>query len=855
MTQSGTHTTPTSELEQRSFIGEIRDYRLTPLAAAVVFALNPSQQAAAQDDDDGSAALDEVIVTATKRAINLQDVAQSIDVVSATDLQRMGAKDMEATLKALPSVALTALQPGQNSLVVRGISTGPFEYRTEAQVAVYVDEQPFTFNSQQVGIRNIDLQRVENLPGPQGTLFGSSSQTGTIRYITNKPNTDGFDGSIEARYATTKGGDASYDLNGFLNIPVTDNFAIRAVGYTSHDGGYVDNVLGTSLAGNYDNADKVEDNYNTYDVVGGRLQALWDISDKWSILLTGFGENTAAEGRWATDAALGDFEITRFEDEFRDDDWLALAFTLRGDLGFADLTFSANTFTRDIAYEYDNMTYSQSKDRVYGGGLYRELYYAGDPNYVYYSNYGLYDTEYNRALIFNDQEQTRQSFELRLTSSGDSRFKWMVGAFHEDITDEWFYGSRVENLTDTRAWSYAQSYAYFYANPHYINYTYYDGNPYQAYPMAASDIGYSNTLDRSIKQTAFFGEISFDLTDKLTVHGGARYAEYDRDIYSRFQFPEGLNPIGDRSTGDGSFRDIGKVDDSLFKVGLKYNIDDDRMVYGLFSQGFRVGGFNSPRAAATGQVPREYGADFLDNYELGIKSQWFDNRVTLNAALFLMEWKDYQQGASFDRWWLRGTLNAEGAETQGFEVQVEWQATDNLTLSANLFMADPEFTDDWCNDYVDGVQQPCPTLPDGSVDPDELDIVAGMTMPNSPKTTAFASIFYNVPDVFNGSWWFYYDISYSGEIWNNIDSIRDNDREGLAPSWTYSSFSTGLSLPNRWDVEVNVRNLFDQKGFSYIWQGEADSATDFNDPRFQQVRALDRPRTIWLTVRKGFGGG
>ena len=146
MTQSGTHTTPTSELEQRSFIGEIRDYRLTPLAAAVVFALNPSQQAAAQDDDDGSAALDEVIVTATKRAINLQDVAQSIDVVSATDLQRMGAKDMEATLKALPSVALTALQPGQNSLVVRGISTGPFEYRTEAQVAVYVDEQPFTFN-------------------------------------------------------------------------------------------------------------------------------------------------------------------------------------------------------------------------------------------------------------------------------------------------------------------------------------------------------------------------------------------------------------------------------------------------------------------------------------------------------------------------------------------------------------------------------------------------------------------------------------------------------------------------------------------------------------------------------------
>ena len=277
---------------------------LTPLAAAVIAALCPAGPALAQED--GAARLDEIIVTATKRELNLQDVPHSIDVLSAAELKRMGAKDLEATLRALPSVHLTALTPGQNSLVIRGISTGAYEYRTEAQVAVYLDEQPLTFNSQQVGIRNIDLQRIENLPGPQGTLFGSSSQTGTIRYITNKPVTGSVLGQVEGAWGTTTGGEDSYDISGVLNIPIGDSFAIRAVGYTSHDGGYVDNIFGESFAGNYDNADLVEDDFNEYDVDGGRLHALWNMGDNWSTLITVVAENTDATGVWDTDESLGD---------------------------------------------------------------------------------------------------------------------------------------------------------------------------------------------------------------------------------------------------------------------------------------------------------------------------------------------------------------------------------------------------------------------------------------------------------------------------------------------------------------------------------------------------------------------
>lgn len=837
-----------------------RIFALTPLTAAIITALSPSGPAIAQEDERDT--VDEVIVTATKRELNLQDVGQSIDVLSAVDIAQMGARDLDATIKALPSVSLTALQPGQNSLVMRGISTGPFEYRTEAQVAVYLDEQPLTFNSQQVGVRNMDMERIESLAGPQGTLFGASSQTGTIRYITKKPDSSQFAGQVEARYGTTSGGGDSYEVNGIVNIPlVEDKLAIRALGYTSLDGGYVDNVLGTSLSGNYDNADKVEQDFNEYDVTGGRVHLLWNVSDNWSALLTVMAEDTEATGVWDTDEFLGDYKVTRFEDEIRTDDWVSTSLTISGDLGFADLSLTYAGFDRDIAYQYDNQTYSQQKTAYWGGGRYYELYNAGDPNYVNYPNYPLYDQAYLRSTIFNDQRQERESFEMRLVSSGDSRLQWMAGAYYEDITDEWFYGSLTPGLTNTTGWATAQAYAYYYGYPNYYNN--YDPNPNQVYPLPDSDISYSNTLDRSISQTAFFGELSFDLTDDLTIHGGLRWAEFDRDIYSQFYLPLNLLPSGDGFTGDGSFRDIGKDSDTIYKIGIKYNLSDTKMVYGLYSQGFRVGGANSPRAVATGSLPPTFDGDFLDNYEIGIKSQWLDNRLTVNASAFFMEWSDYMQGAQFDLWWLRGTINAGTAETTGIELAADWSVTDRFSISANLFVADAEFQDNHCNDYINGVHQGCTVDANGdpvyvSLDDDgntiPADIFAGMPMPNSPGATAHVSLNYTVPDVLGGDLWIYYDFSYSDEIWNDTGNIADNNRDGLAPSWTYSSLSAGLQLQNQWDIEINIRNLFDEKGYSYVWTGEAGNAELFNDPRYRKIRAQERPRTVWVTLRKGFGG-
>lgn len=803
--------------------------RLTPLAAAIMTALSPAGPALAQEETE---TLDVIIVTATKRALDLQDVPHSIDVLSAAQIEKLGARDIDATLKALPSVQLTALQPGQNSLVMRGISTGPYQYYTEAQVAVYLDEQPMTFSSQQVGIRNIDMERIENLPGPQGTLFGSSSQTGTIRYITNKPSTDAFLGMVEARYGTTSGGGDSYDFSGVVNIPFSDTFAIRAVGYTSLDGGYVDNVLGSSFSGNYDNSSKVEEDFNEYDVDGGRLHALWNMSDDWSALLTFSAENTTADGVWDSDAYLGDYKVTRFEDEIRTDDWYSASITLEGDLGFADLSFNYSNFDRDIVYEYDNQTYQQSKDYWYYGSL--------------------YDTNYYRSVIFNDQIQERDTFELRLVSSGESRLQWMAGGYYEDILDQWFYGNRTPGLVNTTAWYYAQYYAYYYgvASNYYNNYT---PNTNIEYPLPVTDVFWSNTLDRSVTQTAFFGELSYDLTNDLTIHGGIRWAEYDRNALQGNAVPLGL-PVPP-SEGDGTFVDSGNDSDTIYKLGLRYNIDDDIMVYGLFSQGFRVGGFNSQRAAMSGLLPSNFDSDLINNYELGIKSQWADGRVTLNASAFYMEWKDYQDSTTAGGpWWLRGNVNVGDAETTGIELQVDWQATDRLSFAANIFAASNEFKENYCGNFVDGVQQPCPVDGSGNIPVDELDIRAGMPLPNAPDRYYVANANYTFPDVLGGELWLYYDFTYSDKVWSETDDIVENNTDGLAPSWTYHTLSAGLSLPNQWDIEVHIRNLTDESGFSYVWTGEADEAATFGDPRYRKIRAQERPRTIWLSIRKGFGG-
>jgi len=771
--------------------------------------LYPSAATFAQDT--GGATLEEIIVTATRREVDLQDVPQSVTAISTEFIQKQALTNLYDLVNALPSLNIVSTWPGQNSVIIRGISTGSAEYRIDSQVSIYLDEQPMTSITQQADVRLIDIERVELLPGPQGTLFGSSAQAGTLAYVTNKPNHNGFASSLDLEAGTTKGGSESYDGSGWINIPVSDNFALRAVGFYSDEGGFVDNVLGDTLIGETDNAEFAEEDQNSYRQMGGRLSGLWTINPKWNALVTGIYQRSKTEGTWETDPFLGDNKITRFFDDWRDDEWYTTAATLKGDLGFAELSVTASYFNRKIDYEFDDTNYSQWRSTNYGGG-----YYA------------LYDTDELHAVTFNYQKQDRWAYEARLTSLGDSKLQWMAGAFFEDVYDWWEYGDYLTNgnLADTPAWEEANRIACEDLDPGVAE-----------CPLDPTQIYYFNNYSNKVKQLAFFGEMSYKITDQWSVTGGARWFQFDREQFDTYNIPFGL-PANSDPDANGLISK-GKDSDTSFKFATNYHFTPEIMTYFLYSEGFRLGGQNSTRAAETGEVPFEYGPDHLANYEFGLKSQWLDNRLRLNVAVFYMQWDDIQihfgstDSDNNGAFWIEGNINGGKAEQKGVELNGQWQATDRLNVQWSAFIASPEFTED--------------TLVPNST---EVYIARGTTLPVSPKEKYWGSVEYTFPDFIPlaGDFWASFSYSWQGKTWDSLTAIQENDREFLLPPWKSGTLQFGFTSDNGWEAALVVRNLLDDKGRN--WQSGTDRGELFDDPRWRYVRGLQRPRSISLSFSK-----
>jgi outer membrane receptor protein involved in Fe transport len=797
---------------------------MTPLAAAVFSALHPASQALAQEAQPAETRLESVTVTATRRSENLQNVAQSVTALTTEFIQKQALKNTYDLIGALPSVNFVSYVPGQSTIVMRGIGTGTGEYRIDSKVSVYLDDQPMTAISQQADVRLIDIERVEALPGPQGTLFGSSAQTGTLHYVTNKPDISGFSSEVSTEIGTTEGGDPSYDVNGWLNYPVSDNFALRVVGFWSEEGGYVDNVPGRDLMDSADNADVVEDDQNVYRTTGGRVSGLWTINEDWSLLTTGIYQRGDTMGTWETDPFLGDNKTTRFFDEYRDDEWYTASATLKGNLGFAELSLTGSYFDRRIDYQWDNTNYVQYQTYYYTSG--------DDP-----AAYALYDRGQQHATTFNWQKQERWAYEARLTSQGDSRLQWMAGAFFEDVWDWWEYGADVPGLVNTPSWDKANE-----------NCLALDPAAGVTCPLAPTSQWYYEQYDNTVKQLAFFGEMTYDLTDKWSVTGGARWFEFDRDRFEIYQVPRGLPAESDPDAN--GLTSASTDSDTTFKLATRYQLSPDVMLYALYSEGFRLGGDNSPRAADTGLVPATYGPDYLENYELGIKSEWFDHRLLLNASLFLMEWDDIQlrldntDDGNNGAWWLEGNFNGGKAEQKGVEFNGQWIATDRLNFEWSVFLGNPEFTED--------------TLYPNTT---EIYVAKGTTMPVSPEEKYWASVEYTFPDFLplQGDLWTRFSYTWQGEVWDSLGAIEDfedaetpEEREEalefLIPEWKSGTFQLGFTSESGWDTALIVRNVFDDAGYSYLSQSDYGSL--FDDPRWRYVRNLQRPRSYNLSFTK-----
>ncbi len=600
--------------------------------------------AAAQTEITG---LDEVIVTSRKREETILDIPQEIQTISQQQLERANLNSVEDFSRFVPSLTVNATAPGRSAIYFRGVADDSSSFIADSSAAIYLDEQPLTQSALQPEIRLVDIERIEALPGPQGTLYGSSSQSGTLRYITNKPDPSGFYADVSLDGHSVDKGDEGYEVSGVLNLPVGENTAIRIVGFSARDAGFIDNVLGRSLGGTYDNADVVEKDVNSVEYVGGRAAVRWLAGDNW-IVDAGVVHQQMDASTYAEDnvqRAGREYTNVRFIDEDREDEWTQFALTLQGDLGWGQFTSASSYFTRDVSYFQDNTDYAFSLSSEFG---------------AYYVNYDLGPDP--RGLGWDDRDYAdRFAQEFRLQGATE-KLTWIAGLFYERMENGFDFVTRIEDYENT------PSFQYWNTN-------------YGVEPGTTDNSFYHSGNDQETEQFAAFGEVGYSPNEDWTLTAGLRWFDHTRKRSAFIESPNG-NQVTDLS-GENSTSDITK------KVSIQYNLTDNAMVYALYSDGFRAGGVNIVRPGTV--LPVTYDQDFLYNYELGFKSRLAGGKYTLNLTAFRMEWKDYQIEV-VDPGPLYAVLvaNVGDAEIDGVTLDFTAFVFDSLNIGLNLQLLDPK---------------------------------------------------------------------------------------------------------------------------------------------------------------------
>ncbi len=624
--------------------------------------------------------IEKVVVTAQKRTQELQDVPASVQVLSTKKLEELQVSDINDYSKFLPSVTIQPTSPGFVGIYMRGVASG--ENRNHSgpmpSVGTYLDEIPITTIQGALDVHVYDIQRVEALAGPQGTLYGANSQSGTIRIITNQPDPTEFSGAYSVEVNTVDHGGIGGGAEGYVNAPLSDAAAIRIVGWAQHDAGFIDNKPGTRFyptSGVTDNNFAIaKDNYNDVDTYGARAALRIDLDDNWTVTPMVMGQDEKTKGVFFYDPAIGDLAVTHWFPEDSHDRWAMAALTVQGKVSDLDVTYAGGYLDRTVDGHLDYADYGFFYDTVLGYGSYFTSdgvpppVLPGDPS----------PTVINPAqFIIARDGYTKESHELRVATPSEDRFRLLFGLFYQrqvhDIYQRYllngfFDGHEIPGLADT-IWLTSQK--------------------------------------RIDVDKAMFGEISYDITDKLAATGGIRQFRSENSLEGFFGFSSnfaefyGYDVIGDpgnvpgmpacfspvATQPDAPCTNINKLkteNGTTYRLNLAYKIDDDRMVYATWSTGFRPGGVNR-----RGSLP-PYSSDFLTNYEVGWKTTIFDDRLRFNGAVFYEEWKDFQfsfLGANG----LTQIQNAGQAKIKGVESDIEWVPIDSLTVTASASLVDTEF--------------------------------------------------------------------------------------------------------------------------------------------------------------------
>jgi len=743
---------------------------------ALFAAAFPFTAARAQSIEEGVSA-DEIIVTARKRTESVQDAPLSIQAFGEAQLEQLNVTSFEDYARFTPSVSFISEGPGQTKVVIRGVaeSTGAADGGGRSSAALYLDEQPITVDAQTPDPRLVDIERVEVLSGPQGTLYGASSQSGTIRIITNKPETSTFGGYIEGGLRFLDEGENSYDINGAVNIPIVqDRLAIRFTGFDAEEGGFIDNVFGETPGLSADNSNVVGDDINASHASGGRVAARWEVNADWNATVAYVFQEVDVAGRSDYDPGLGDLQAVRFFNETYNDEWDQTALTVQGDLGFADLVVTGAYFTRRTSYVNDNTAYDQ--------------YLTTTSAYFPLYDFGPDPTGFNSGR----GTDKRTSIEARLSSNNtQSRWNWIVGAFYQEAENGFVLNSHITDYETSPGFTTAVA-----ADP----------------LLQPTDVYFYQTGRYEQQQFAVFGELSYELTDNLTATVGGRWFTVEGDGRLQTQLP-----LGALSTiVDGSGRPVTTVENSALpfsedgftpKLNLTYTASDDLLIYATYSQGFRLGGANRQRLGLA--VPVQYDADLLTNYEFGWKSQWDEGRITFNGAAFYMTWDDFisdirnPNPATF----FFVTANAGQAEIVGVEMEALWRPMDNLEIGGSATLLHAELS------------EPSDVLAGG--------VPEGARLPISPefKAAAFAEYRFGA-SIVGAEPYVRGDISYTGDSVNSIDPLAASIQE----AYTLANLQAGLEGKS-WSVNLFVNNVTDERAQLFVNPNFFDTRVTPSRPR------------------------
>jgi iron complex outermembrane receptor protein len=744
-------------------------------------------------DKKTSQGIETITVTSRKRVENIQDTPLSITALGATKLDELGIENFDDYALMLPSLSYQSAGPGLSQVYMRGASDGGSGNASGSQpsVAIYLDEQPVTAIGRNLDLHIYDIERVEALAGPQSTLFGASSQSGTIRIITNKPQVDTFEGGVDVSYGTTNSGDPSHSLEGFVNLPVSDNAAIRLVAWTKKDGGYIDNIAGTRTyglftdGGNFstveeNNDDLIKENFNELTNSGARVALKVNLNDDWTATASYLTQKQETEGVWFQDSEnpsgeVGDLEVQRYFPDSMDDEFSQAALTIEGDFGSSSLVYAGSFMDRDVQYFNDYSDYA-------------DYFSTSWIQYYGCEYYGTADVDVDcssMAIFYNDDNQyKRNTHELRLQSTDNAPLQYIVGLYYEDASHDY----RQEWIMDGMA----------------------QGADFRQFGVP--NLWYLTDQKRADKQSALFGEVSYAFTDQLTTTLGARWFENESNLV-------GVSGYGAIAPGFPIINVDSKDEDSdsIFKFNLTYKIDDKKMVYLTWSEGYRPGGINRDE---TDLVARIYKSDFVTNTELGWKTMWLDNNLRWNGAVYHMQWDD-MQFTRYDSSYgspVGLTVNASEAKIVGIESDITYLLTPDWTVTAAFNFNQAELAAD--------------LLVGSNLSPD------GTALPNVPDFKGNLTSRYNV--VIGGYNSFAQIVySYVGETYSDIYKYKTSDvnldLRDVNNSYSIVNLSAGIDMDG-WGVNMYVDNLTDERAQLSRGGASYDSTVTVNRPRNVGIR-------------------